>query len=61
MFSKTSKKHFGISLTINDYRHIYSTHKAEQTVDLTLKQRLKSIDETAKAMNNSFITDLSLH
>ena len=55
---KVSLKYFGKQLTINDYRHIYSTHKAQQTEDLSLKQRLKSIDETSKIMNNSVLSQV---
>ena len=55
---KVSLKYFGKQLTINDYRHIYSTHKAKQTEDLPLKARLKSIDETSKLMNNSVLSQV---
>jgi len=55
---KVSLKYFGKQLTINDYRHIYSTYKSKQTEDLPLKQRLKSIDETAQIMNNSVLSQV---
>ena len=48
-----SSKYFGTLLTINDYRHIYSTYQARQVKHLPIRKQVKAIDDVSKLMNNS--------
>ena len=48
-----SKVYCGKPLTINDYRHIYSTSKAGQVKHLPIRKQVKAIDDVSKLMNNS--------
>ena len=48
-----SEKYFGKGLTINDYRHIYSTFQADKVKHLPIRKQVKAIDDVSKLMNNS--------
>ena len=56
-----SEKYFGKGLTINDYRHIYSTFQADKVKHLPIRKQVKAIDDVSKLMNNSVKTQIQYY